>query len=295
MLADTKLLLIVCAIRATAFVAPRQRRGVVLAIRHASEDASVNEEDVDDAALAASLQVAAKRTSSARDALEKRRRREAQPRRAVDAPQKPTLAMKDSRVKSSMEPQQELRELFDEGSWGALPESELLTRLGYLFAASFLVAVGLIDFDPPDELSDPPSLADSVFQPLALGSLPPLVAVGRALVRWQYVDVCVESTSELGSHGDNVASMVGRPTFDFHTGRRPPRRGHALLRTDGVERRVHGKEGSRSLQTGRAGASRPDGPAARHPAAVYRVRRRDCCAVGGRIRYILGSRPTPLL
>ena len=71
MLADTKLLLIiVCAIRATAFVAPRQRRGVVLAIRHASEDASedasVNaEEDVDDAALAASLQVAAKRTSSA--------------------------------------------------------------------------------------------------------------------------------------------------------------------------------------------------------------------------------------
>ena len=56
------------------------------------------EEDVDDAALAASLQVAAKRTSSARDALEKRRRREAQPRRAVDAPQKPTLAMRDSRV-----------------------------------------------------------------------------------------------------------------------------------------------------------------------------------------------------
>ena len=197
MLADTKLLLIiVCAIRATAFVAPRQRRGVVLAIRHASEDA---EEDVDDAALAASLQVAAKRTSSARDALEKRRRREAQPRRAVDTPQKPTLAMRDSRVKSSMEPQQELRELFDEGSWGALPESELLTRLGYLFAASFLVAVGLIDFDPPDELSDPPSLADRVFQPLALGSLPPLVAVGRALVRWQYVDACVESTSELGS------------------------------------------------------------------------------------------------
>ena len=200
MLADTKLLLIiVCAIRATAFVAPRQRRGVVLAIRHASEDASVSEEDVDDAALAASLQVAAKRTSSARDALEKRRRREAQPRRAVDAPQKPTMAMRDSRVKASMEPQQELRELFDEGSWGALPESELLTRLGYLFAASFLVAVGLIDFDPPDELSDPPSLADRVFQPLALGSLPPLVAVGRALVRWQYVDACVESTSELGS------------------------------------------------------------------------------------------------
>ena len=192
MLADTKLLLIiVCAIRATAFVAPRQRRGVVLAIRRASEDASV-EEDVDDAALAASLQVAAKRTSSARDALEKRRRREARPQRAVDAPQKPTLAMRDSRVKSSMEPQQELRELFDEGSWGALPESELLTRLGYLFAASFLVAVGLVDFDPPDELSDPPSLADRVFLPLALGSLPPLVAVGRALVRWQYVDACVE-------------------------------------------------------------------------------------------------------
>ena len=102
MLADTKLLLIiVCAIRATAFVAPRQRRvvlrqrrGVVLTIRHASEDASVNaadEEDVDDAALAAQLQVAAKRTSSAREALEKRRRREAQPQRAVDAPQKPTL------------------------------------------------------------------------------------------------------------------------------------------------------------------------------------------------------------
>ena len=45
-----------------------------------------------------------------------------------------------------------------------------------------------VDFDPPDELSDPPSLADRVFQPLALGSLPPLVAVGRALVRWQYVD-----------------------------------------------------------------------------------------------------------
>ena len=192
MLADTKLLLIiVCAIRATAFVAPRQRRGVVLAIRRASEDASV-EEDVDDAALAASLQVAAKRTSSARDALEKRRRREARPQRAVDAPQKPTLAMRDRRVQSSMEPQQELRELFDEGSWGALPESELLTRLGYLFAASFLVAVGLIDFDPPDELSDPPSLADRVFLPLALGSLPPLVAVGRALVRWQYVDACVE-------------------------------------------------------------------------------------------------------
>ena len=183
MLADTKLLLIiVCAIRATAFVAPRQRRRVVLAIRHASEDASVNEEDVDDAALAASLQVAAKRTSSARDALEKRRRREAQPRRAVDAPQKPTLAMRDSRVKSSMEPQQELRELFDEGSWGALPESELLTRLGYLFAASFLVAVGLIDFDPPDELADPVSLADRVFQPLALGSLPPKLGSRDQLV-----------------------------------------------------------------------------------------------------------------
>ena len=190
MLADTKLLLIiVCAIRATAFVAPRQRRGVVLAIRRASEDASV-EDDVDDAALAASLQVAAKRTSSARDALEKRRRREARPQRAVDAPQKPTLG-DAGQPRSSMEPQQELRELFDEGSWGALPESELLTRLGYLFAASFLVAVGLVDFDPPDELSDPPSLADRVFQPLALGSLPPLVAVGRALVRWQYVDACV--------------------------------------------------------------------------------------------------------
>ena len=82
--------------------------------------------------------------------------------------------------------------MFDEGSWGALPESELLTRLGYLFAASFLVAVGLVDFDPPDELADPVSLADRVFQPHALGSLPPLVAVGRALVRWQYVDACVE-------------------------------------------------------------------------------------------------------
>ena len=197
MLADTKLLLIiVCAIRATAFVAPRQRRGVVLAIRRASEDASVNEEDVDDAALAASLQVAAKRTSSARDALEKRRRREARPQRAVDAPQKPTLAMRDSRVKSSMEPQQELRELFDEGSWGALPESELLTRLGYLFAASFLVAVGLIDFDPPDELSDPPSLADRVFQPLALGSLPPLVAVGRALVDMEGAEAAPEPEPE---------------------------------------------------------------------------------------------------
>ena len=45
-----------------------------------------------------------------------------------------------------------------------------------------------VDFDPPDELSDPPSLADRVFLPLALGSLPPLVAVGRALVRWSYVD-----------------------------------------------------------------------------------------------------------
>ena len=93
--------------------------------RRASEDASV-EEDVDDAALAVSLQVAAKRTSSAREALEKRRRREARPQRAVDAPQKPTLAMRDGRVKSSMEPQQELRELFDEGSWGALPERELV-------------------------------------------------------------------------------------------------------------------------------------------------------------------------
>ena len=124
------------------------RRAALRTCRRASEDASVNaaEDDVDDAALAASLQVAAKRTSSARDALEKRRQREARPQRAVDAPQKPTLAMRDSRVKSSMEPQQELRELFDEGSWGALPESELLTRLGYLFAASFLVAVGLVDF-----------------------------------------------------------------------------------------------------------------------------------------------------
>ena len=191
-----RFLSLVLASSAALLVPPR--RAALHTCRRASEDASVNEEDVDDAALAASLQVAAKRTSSARDALEKRRRREAQPRRAVDAPQKPTLAMRDSRVKSSMEPQQELRELFDEGSWGALPESELLTRLGYLFAASFLVAVGLIDFDPPDELSDPPSLADRVFQPLALGSLPPLVAVGRALVRWQYVDACVESTSELG-------------------------------------------------------------------------------------------------
>ena len=202
-----RFLSLVLATSAALLMPPRR---AVHTCRRASEDASVNaaEDDVDDAALAASLQVAAKRTSSARDALEKRRRREAQPRRAVDAPQKPTLAMRDSRVKSSMEPQQELRELFDEGSWGALPESELLTRLGYLFAASFLVAVGLVDFDPPDELSDPPSLADRVFQPLALGSLPPLVAVGRALVRWQYVDVCVESTSELGSNGDNLASMA---------------------------------------------------------------------------------------
>ena len=180
-----RFLSLVLATSAALLMPPRR---AVHTCRHASEDV----EDVDDAALAASLQVAAKRTSSARDALEKRRQREARPQRAVDAPQKPTLAMRDSRVRSSMEPQQELRELFDEGSWGALPESELLTRLGYLFAASFLVAVGLIDFDPPDELSDPPSLADRVFQPLALGSLPPLVAVGRALVRWQYVDACVE-------------------------------------------------------------------------------------------------------
>ena len=140
-----RFLSLVLATSAALLMPPR--RAALHTCRHASEDASVKaEEDVDDAALAASLQVAAKRTSSARDALEKRRRREARPQRAVDAPQKPTLAMRDSRVKSSMEPQQELRELFDEGSWGALPESELLTRLGYLFAASFLVAVGLVDF-----------------------------------------------------------------------------------------------------------------------------------------------------
>ena len=267
MLADTKLLLIiVCAIRATAFVAPRQRRGVVLAIRRASEDASV-EEDVDDAALAASLQVAAKRTSSARDALEKRRRREAQPRRAVDAPQKPTLAMRDRRVQSSMEPQQELRELFDEGSWGALPESELLTRLGYLFAASFLVAVGLVDFDPPDELSDPPSLADRVFLPLALGSLPPLVAVGRALVRWQYVDDrLAEDTLYFERTGWNDGFMARK---DPDAAKRDAQARAAQTRR-WVERRVH---------------------------AVLRrcTRTRRDCRPAVDARHILGSRPSPLL
>ena len=92
----------------------------------ASEDASVNaEEDVDDAALAASLQVA-KRTSSAREALEKRRRREAQPRRAVDAPQKPTLGMRG--VCSLRWSRSRSFESCSTEVWGALP-SELLTRL----------------------------------------------------------------------------------------------------------------------------------------------------------------------
>ena len=211
---------LVLATSAALLMPPRR---VVHTCRRASEDASVNaEEDVDDAALAASLQVAAKRTSSARDALEKRRRREAQPRRAVDTPQKPTLAMRDRRVQSSMEPQQELRELFDEGSWGALPESELLTRLGYLFAASFLVAVGLVDFDPPDELSDPPSLADRVFLPLALGSLPPLVAVGRALVRWSYVDDRLAEDTLYFERGGN--RVHGGKAAAKRTRRREPHR-----------------------------------------------------------------------
>ena len=96
-----RFLSLVLATSAALLMPPRR---AVHTCRHASEDASV-EEDVDDAALAASLQVAAKRTSSARDALEKRRRREAQPRRAVEAPQKPTLAMRDGRVQASMEPQ----------------------------------------------------------------------------------------------------------------------------------------------------------------------------------------------
>ena len=189
MLARKLLLIIVCAIRATAFVAPRQRRGVVHTMQ-ARLGGCISQCRRGRGRRRTSGVAASRRQADelgARRARE-RRRREARPQRAVDAPQKPTLAMRDSRVRSSMEPQQELRELFDEGSWGALPESELLTRLGYLFAASFLVAVGLVDFDPPDELADPPSLADRVFQPLALGSLPPLVAVGRALVRWQYVD-----------------------------------------------------------------------------------------------------------
>lgn len=171
----------ILATSTTALVMPHHRAHRTC--RRASDGVEV--EDVDDAALAASLQLATKRTSSAREVLEKRRQREARPQRAVDAPQKPTLAVRDSRVKAAMEPQQELRELFDEGSWGALPEGELLTRLGYLFAASFLVTVFLVDFDTYEtDLS----LADRIFMPMALGSLAPLLRISNILMCWQYVD-----------------------------------------------------------------------------------------------------------
>lgn len=171
----------VLATSTTALVMPHHRAHHTC--RRASDGVEV--EDVDDAALAVSLQLATKRTSSAREVLEKRRQREARPQRAVDAPQKPTLAVRDSRVKAAMEPQQELRELFDEGAWGALPEGELLTRLGYLFAASFLVSVFLVDFDTYEtDLS----LADRIFMPASLGSLAPLLRISNILMRWQYVD-----------------------------------------------------------------------------------------------------------
>ena len=190
------------------------RRAALHTCRRASEDASVNaaEDDVDDAALAASLQVAAKRTSSARDALEKRRRREARPQRAVDAPQKPTLAMRDSRVKSSMEPQQELRELFDEGSWGALPESELLTRLGYLFAASFLVAVGLVDFSVEIKIRSARAIGATSARWRGGAGLSPLDSVSGAA---------------LSPRNDLVKNyrLHSTPLVDYRTGRlRPARR-----------------------------------------------------------------------
>ena len=63
-----RFLSLVLATSAALLMPPRR---AVHTCRHASEDASVNAEEDDDAALAASLQIAAKRTSSAREALEK--------------------------------------------------------------------------------------------------------------------------------------------------------------------------------------------------------------------------------
>ena len=74
----------------------------------------------DDAEFAAALSRAEARTRGDREELEKRARRAARESRRdarTYAPQKPRLAMKDTRVRASQEPMQELKELYDEGSW----------------------------------------------------------------------------------------------------------------------------------------------------------------------------------
>ena len=98
--------------------------------------------NAEDDALAAAFVSAAKRTGKERRTIEREREKTAR-RKAVDAPKKPKMgAMKDSRVRASQEPQQELLELFDEGSWGAMSEDDLVLRLGALFGFSLLVALG---------------------------------------------------------------------------------------------------------------------------------------------------------
>eukprot|EP00629_Pelagomonadales_sp_RCC1024_P007154 CAMPEP_0119282910 /NCGR_PEP_ID=MMETSP1329-20130426/27520_1 /TAXON_ID=114041 /ORGANISM="Genus nov. species nov., Strain RCC1024" /LENGTH=247 /DNA_ID=CAMNT_0007283575 /DNA_START=166 /DNA_END=905 /DNA_ORIENTATION=- len=194
------------ALAASALVAAPARRRSLLRVgsegaESVAEDVvSEGAEDDDDLAMMASLRAAADRTKKDRKSLEREREKEA--RKATDAvnnPRAPALAMRDSRVQAAQEPMQELRELYDEGSWGALPlDALLLRRLGPLFAASAFVVNSFVgDFDVKDSSGVGPllvdmSAGDRIFIPLALGSLPPLVAAWRALARWEYVDSRLE-------------------------------------------------------------------------------------------------------
>lgn len=145
----------------------------------------------DDAEFAAALSRAEARTRGDREELEKRARRAARESRRdarTYAPQKPRLAMKDTRVRASQEPMQELKELYDEGSWGAMEEGALVVRLAALLALGVAASYGLtVNFDDMDELVTIPA-QDRLFLSIAGGSLLPLYAISRALAKWSYVD-----------------------------------------------------------------------------------------------------------
>ena len=167
-------------------------RGRALAVRRrplgASEGAGEAPEAVeDDASLATAFRSAARRTEGARRDLARAERAAA---REAKRPKKPRLAMSDRRVRATQEPMNELNELLsaEEGGWSSLDEAELVPRLGALYAAAALFAFVLVDdFDAKDELVEFPLLF-RLFLPLALGGLAPLVAAGRVLARWSYVD-----------------------------------------------------------------------------------------------------------
>ena len=210
--------------RGEAAMAPRRRCDGIersRTLRRASDEVletsteTLETANAEDDALAAAFVSAAKRTGKERRTIEREREKTAR-RKAVDAPKKPKMgAMKDSRVRASQEPQQELLELFDEGSWGAMSEDDLVLRLGALFGFSLLVALGFVDnYDTYDELVEVP-LADRIFLPAFLGALPPLLASGRALARWNYVD---------GRLSEDVLYLEPR-------GRRMDRRGDAAAAT----------------------------------------------------------------